>query len=703
MAIDMDQFLHTFYEESFEGLEIMESNLLNLDVGAADDDMVNSIFRAAHSIKGGSATFGLTDVAEFTHVLETLLDEVRDGKRCVTQELVDLFLRCVDCLKDMLTSLQDGEAVDQEKKQGLQAELEAELNGGDKEPPSEPSRPTEPAAAEGEPKARIWKISFKPLHHLFKTGNDPELIFQELASHGTLQATVNCDDLPILADVDPEDCYLSWELQMASASSRDELKAAFEWVEDDCELSIEESGEARVPAAQTGGESNSEAVKGEHRSASPPPLQKNAPARSGKAGSDKPSKVSKGEGSSIRVSIDKIDDLINMVGELVITQSMLGQISADFSEITPNDFEKLKDGLANLERNTRELQESVMRIRMLPISFAFNRFPRMVHDLSSKLNKSVVLKMSGEQTELDKTVMEKIGDPLVHLVRNSLDHGIETPEERRKAGKPETGTVHLNAFHKGGNIVIEITDDGAGINKERVLRKAIERGLVNEGETLSDEHIYDLLFEPGFSTAAQVSDVSGRGVGMDVVKRNMQDLGGSIELDSVEGQGSTFRIRLPLTLAILDGQLVRVGSDTFIIPLVSIVESLQINEKSVNTIAGSSEIYKLRDDYIPIVRLYDVFGQTPDSENLVGGLLVVVEGEGQKVGLFVDEMLGQQQVVIKSLETNFKRIEGISGATILGDGKVSLILDVAGLIRASQSFPRRPRAPLVDSGLNAVA
>ncbi len=393
------------------------------------------------------------------------------------------------------------------------------------------------------------------------------------------------------------------------------------------------------------------------------------------------------EAGSIRVSIDKIDALINMVGELVITQSMLNQLGEDFDMAR---LAKLQEGLAQLERNTRELQENVMRIRMLPISFAFNRFPRMVHDLTQKLGKEVELKLSGEQTELDKTVMEKIGDPLVHLVRNSLDHGLERPDVRKKAGKSPVGLLHLNAFHQGGNIVIEISDDGAGLNKARITAKAKERGLVGEEEVLTDEKIYELIFQAGFSTADVISDVSGRGVGMDVVKRNIKDLGGTIEVKSEEGVGTRFTIRLPLTLAILDGQLVRVGSDTFILPLVSIVESLQISRDNVNVIAGKSEVYKLRNEYLPIVRLYNVFGQTPDSTTIEGGLLVVVEGDGQRIGLFVDDLLGQQQVVIKSLETNFQRVEGISGATILGDGTVALILDISGVIQCSRRMPFTP-------------
>jgi two-component system chemotaxis sensor kinase CheA len=381
--------------------------------------------------------------------------------------------------------------------------------------------------------------------------------------------------------------------------------------------------------------------------------------------------------SSIRVGTDKVDTLINLVGELVITQSMLSQMGEHFD---PQKLPQLIDGLEQLERNTRELQEGIMRIRMLPISFAFNRFPRLVHDLSAKMGKQVELKLTGEQTELDKTVMEKIGDPLVHLVRNSLDHGLETSERRIAAGKPETGLLHLNAYHQGGNIVIEISDDGAGLDEDKILQKAIERDLVSPSETLTADKIHELIFLPGFSTADVVSDVSGRGVGMDVVRKNINSLGGSVEVHSERGVGSTFTIRLPLTLAIMDGQIIQVAEQKYIIPLISIIESVEIKPDTVKNVTGKGELYPLRDEYVPLIRLGDVFNLQSETECLEDGLLVVVECEDHKVGLFVDELLAQQQVVIKSLETNFRKVVGVAGATILGDGSVALILDIAGLM-----------------------
>ncbi len=658
----------------------MESGLLNLDIGAADNDTVNSIFRAAHSIKGGSATFGFSEVAEFTHGMETLLDEMRDGSRDVTQGSVDTLLQSVDCLREMLAASRDKTPIDTERAAVVKGELEEILASGNNNAETNSVKKPETAdTPEACGNRAGWQIKFKPHHDMLRTGNDPVRMFRELAELGELAVEVNISQLPILDDLDPEESYLSWALTLKSNVEIEKVKEIFEWVEDECDFEITEI-EVDAPHANEVGKRGGITSKAEV-----------TPVTAAKPAGSKATVNT--DSASIRVSIDKVDALINMVGELVITQSMIGQLDCDFDDFDISRMEKLRDGLTLLERNTRELQESVMRIRMLPISFAFNRFPRMVHDLCQKLDKKIELKTTGEQTELDKTVMEKIGDPLVHLVRNSIDHGIEIPEDRLKAGKPEFGTIELNAFHKGGNIIIEIKDDGAGFNKERIKAKAIEKELIGSDEILSDEKIYDLLFQPGFSTAEQLSDVSGRGVGMDVVRRNIRELGGNIDVTSEEGIGTTFTIRLPLTLAILDGQLVCVGDEIYITPLVSIVESLQIKQEFVNNIAGQTELYKVRDDYIPIVRMHDMFGINIKRKGLEGGLLVVVEGDGKKAGLLVDELLGQQQVVIKSLETNYKRVDGVSGATILGDGTVALILDVDGLIDLSRNPPTSSSTP----------
>jgi len=675
MSIDMEQFKITFVEESLEGLDTMESVLLDMHPGESDAEAIDNIFRAAHSIKGGAATFGLGDIANFTHVVETLLDEVRNGDRDITQEAIVLFLSSVDCIREMISADQNGEAIDQERIEEIKSGLDRML-GSEQE--DEAVTPEDNAAVSVVTQGDGWKIIFKPFPGMLRTGNDVVRMFRELAGLGKFNAVVDTENLPPLIDLDPEEACLGWCITLHGEIDKAQISEIFEWVEDDCELEIIPlvGGNTEADSKDTTNNATEENKPVDLQEASLPP--------EGRVEEDRRQttrKTSSPESSSIRVGIDKIDDLINMVGELVITQSMLSQLGEDFDM---SRVERLNDGLAELERNTRELQESVMRIRMLPISFAFNRFPRMVHDLSAKLDKKIELTMSGEQTELDKTVMEKIGDPLVHLVRNSIDHGIETPEVRKAAGKPETGVVNLNAYHQGGNIIIEISDDGAGLNYEKILAKAVERGLVGASEELPEEKVYELLFEPGFSTADVVSDVSGRGVGMDVVKRNIMALGGRVDVKSVQGEGSTFTIRLPLTLAILDGQLVRVGDNTYIIPLVSIVESLLVDQKNVNEIAGKAEVYQLRSDYLPIIRLYEIFGIEPDRRSLDDGLLVVVEGDGKKGGLLVDELLGQQQVVIKSLETNFRRVEGLSGATILGDGTVALIVDVAGVVRLSR-------------------
>ncbi len=692
MSFDMSQFLVTFYEESFEGLDIMETELLALDVGEADLETINTIFRAAHSIKGGSGTFGLNDVANFTHVMETLLDEMRDGKREVTQHAVNILLESVDVLREMLSSLQAEDEPDHDRVAEVKQKLDNLLAGDegtatDSAASSTDSENTQTESDSGQMAG--WKIYFKPHADMLQTGNDPVRMFRELHNLGELNVEVDTSALPDFLLMEPENSALAWNLTLKGNIDKAAIDEVFDWVEDECDLTVTPLQQA-APAADT----NKTSTTTPAAPVSKPETAEQAVKAAAKSAGKSKRKTASTESSSIRVSIDKVDELINMVGELVITQSMLSQLGEE-EEFGEEQIEKLKNGLMQLERNTREMQENVMRIRMLPISFVFQRFPRLVHDLSEKLSKKIELKLSGESTELDKTVMEKIGDPLVHLVRNSLDHGIESPQDRVAAGKPETGIIHLNAYHEGGNIIIEITDDGAGLNLEKILAKAKESGLVGDNDKLSDEEIADLIFQPGFSTADVVSDVSGRGVGMDVVRRNIRALGGTVEVATEAGRGSTFTIRLPLTLAILDGQSIAVGEEIYIVPLVSIIESIQVDSELVNSITGQADVYRLRDEYIPIVKLCDVFNIKPTYESMEDGLLVVVEAEGKKVALLVDDLLGQQQVVIKSLETNFRKVEGISGATILGDGTVALILDITGLIAISRQRRNKPGATSV--------
>jgi two-component system chemotaxis sensor kinase CheA len=661
MSINLEQFHQTFFEESFEGLDTMESALLNLQSGEPGAESINTIFRAAHSIKGGSGTFGFAEVAKFTHVLETLLNEMRDGRRPVTPEVINLLLESVDVLREMLGAVRAGSPVDAAQVRAVQVRLEAVLANG---PSSVVSRPRSSRFRTNDRRlttsgSAVWNIRFRPRAHLFKTGNDPLRIFRELDALGALTVETDLAGLPEFTEFDPESCYLSWTARLAGDASEAAVNDLFDWVRDDADIEI----------------GHRSSVVGRPSPAAGPLTVDRRPTADDARSAPR---AAAGESASIRVDIAKVDALINMVGELVITQNILRQIGENFEM---SRLHKLTQALAELDRNTRELQESVMRIRMLPISFAFNRVPRLVHDLSAKLGKQVELRMSGESTELDKTVMERIVDPLVHLVRNTCDHGIEMPELRVAAGKPETGTLTLSACHKGGNVVIEIADDGAGLNRDKILRKAVERGLVRPDANLTDEEIHALIFLPGFSTADQVSDVSGRGVGMDVVRKNIQSLGGSVEIASEPGKGAKFTVRLPLTLAIMDGQSVAVGSEFYIVPLVSIIVSTLVRREDVSTMVNGAEVFRFRDEYLPLIRLYDLYGSRPRTTDISQGLMVVVEGDGKRAGLFVDELLGQQQVVIKSLEANYRRVEGISGATILGDGSVALILDIPGLIR----------------------
>ena len=681
MSIDMAQFHQVFFEESFEGLDAMESGLLNLDMGDVDVEEINTIFRAAHSIKGGSGTFGFKAVSDFTHVMETLLDEMRDGRRQVTQQAVDVLLGSVDCLREMLQAMQDGSDIDQQSVSSHQQALDAELHNSPQMPQNESNSVEVEQTNAAEEEIAGWKIAFSPHLHLLKTGNEPVRMFRELGTLGELTVTADLQGVPDLYQLDPEECHLSWKLDLRGYVPVNEIDDIFDWVEDDCDLAKQAlfSETQFISEQPTVIASSVDSLPADNvpTPGHPEPI---LPPKQPKKEEAKP--ASKGS-SSIRVDTRKIDTLINMVGELVITQSMLSLIGEHF-ELSKLD--QLKNGLSQLERHTRELQESVMNIRMLPISFVFSRFPRLAHDISNKLGKKIELKLVGEHTEVDKTVVELLSDPLVHLVRNSLDHGVEMPDVRVAAGKPETGTVTLEAYHRGGNIVIEVSDDGKGLDKDKLRAKAIEKGLIEPDSVLTDKQTYELIFMPGFSTAEQLTDISGRGVGMDVVRRNIQTLGGNIEIISTLGKGSTISIHLPLTLAILDGQSVAVGDETYIVPLGAIIESLNIKAEQVNRVVGKGETFLLRGQYIPIIRMHEMFNVTTAKHTkLTEGLLVVVEGQGVRCGLFVDDLLGQQQVVIKSLEANYRRGEGVSGATILGDGSVALILDIPGLVRlASQ-------------------
>lgn len=678
MALDMEQLRKMFYEECRENLEVLEDVLLNLDPAHIEDESINTIFRAAHSIKGGAGTFNLLDISEFTHNVEAYLDLVRNHERALTSETIDLLLKSGDCIHSMLEGHEQGSEVNLELKESVGKQLALLLG----EQASESEQPL--ASAEQQPlQNQAWEVTFSPHPEIFFSGNDPLRILRELKDlDPSCLIEVDTQQLPDVNAIEAELCFLAWKATLDSSVEKALIQEVFEWVEDECDLEIK-SGQKQTSSIELDAEPPATEQSANSAPAADPENEKETVSKA--------TKVAKPESSvsSIRVDIDKVDSLINLVGELVITQSMLTEIGNDF---TMDKLEKLKAGLDQLLQNSKDLQENVLNIRMLPMSFAFSRFPRLVRDLSGRLDKQVELRIVGEQTELDKTVLERIVDPLVHLVRNGIDHGIEQPQQRIEAGKSEVGTIELNAYHQGGAIVIEIKDDGAGLDCDKLWNKAIEKGVLSQDsrrEEFGDKQVMNLIFAPGFSTAEEVSDISGRGVGMDVVRRNIEELGGHIEVESELGKGSCFTINLPLTLAILDGQLVRVAGEVYVIPLLTIVESIQIDPECIKLASGGVELYRLREENIPILRLQDEL-EMGKSEGLDSGILCFVEAAGNRVGLLLDELLDQQQVVIKSLESNYTKVAGISGATILGDGSVSLILDIQGLIthflnRASES------------------
>ena len=655
MSDPMEQFKVVFFEECSELLVNLEEGLMLLQRGENDGETMNAVFRAVHSIKGGAGAFGFDALVGFAHIQETLLDEMRSNAIEIKPEYIDVLLQAFDILSELVGAAQREDAVD--KNYGTEA---AQAMKKIMETSGTVEVKTEQVSVDEEPqniKTRHFNISFKPFEELYQRANEPILLIRELNDLGELDVELNTSDMPDITEMDAELAYFSWKFDLITEFSEDAIEEVFEFVEGDCELIITE--EIAATTEITTAETDPDAVR--------QGAQKTAVA-----------KTSGGEtvvSQSIRVELDKVDRLVNMVGELVITQAMLREQG---SQLLVEQYPNLVQGIEELSRHIRDLQESVMAIRAQPVKSVFSRMPRLVRELTASLDKKARLVMTGEETEVDKTVTERIGDPLMHMIRNSVDHGLESPTDRLDAGKEEEGTIHLSAFHRGGRIFIEIEDDGAGINREVVLKKPIENGLVSPDATLSDEEINNLIFLPGFSTAESVTNVSGRGVGMDVVRKNIQSLGGRISISSKSGKGSKFTMSLPLTLAVMDGMVVEIGGEKFVLPLVNIIQTLRPTPKEINSLPDGRNLMMFRDEYIFLVPLYDVFDVEDAITNPCEGLVVVVEGDGgMLMGFIVDDLVNQQQVVIKSLETNYELIEGVSGATILGNGRVSLIIDIA--------------------------
>ncbi len=701
---DLSQFYQIFFEEAGENLDLMEQTLLNLNLETADDEDLNGIFRCAHSVKGGAATFGFSDVAELTHQMESLLDRLRRHELKPNSAMVDVLLESADASRGLLARHQSGETGEGPPTAELVQRIRALVSGAEvapaavvktvapvAAPPVVPVIPATPAAP----------VAAKPASGL----RSLEIVISKLAQPETADAIMELfRDIPGLGEIKPMPCTQA-DMRIFAAetsSSDDDLLDLFAFHVSREQVRISENAKPAVPVTSTPAPVQTEepsagfgffdgAPGAPGTTVAPAPAP--APAatalvtdevnasKQAPAGPKTPLPAhAQPEAATIRVAISKVDQLINLVGELVITQAMLAQNSR---ALDPALYQQLLTGLTDLDRNTRDLQESVMSIRMIPMSIVFSRFPRMLRDLASKLGKKVDFVTQGEATELDKGLVEKITDPLTHLVRNSCDHGIELPADRIRAGKPETGTITLSAAHQGGSIVIEVRDDGKGMSRQKILAKARERGL-DVSDQMSDADVWQLIFAPGFSTAEVVTDVSGRGVGMDVVKRNITSLNGTVDIESAEGYGMRVSVRLPLTLAIMDGMSVGVGNEVYILPLSSVVESFQVQPGAVSTVGQGAQLVKVRDEYMPVIELEKVFQVPRFDMDKSSDIMVVIEAEGSRVVLLVDELLGQQQVVVKNLESNYRKVPNVSGATILGDGKVALILDTGALVRRSR-------------------
>ncbi len=665
MSIDLRQFHASFFSESLEGLDATEANLLRLEGGERSPELLNAIFRAVHSIKGAAGSLGFPEIGRFTHEFENVLDDMRKGEFDPRPETVDVMLACVDHVRLSLRAAQAEKPHDSARDAELLGRLVELRDAG----PGAPPAPAAPAP-EAE-KDRVYRIRFQPNDGFFASGNDALKLLRVLDSMGSLSVKADLSRLPAAEGFDPEKCYLAWDLELRTERERQEVADVFGWVEDDCKVDLDAPAQAAaLPAPEEKKPEVPERRRDDRRKGD---------RRGGSRRAEDDSLLGP-RGDILHVGRAKLDGLMNAVGELVITKTILKQI---LSQLEGDGSGRLEEALQELEHHARELQDSVMAIRMQPMSFAFGRFPRLVRDLCQSSGKLVQLRVSGEGSELDSTVIEKLVDPLTHLVRNALDHGIEPPAERVAAGKLETATLTLHAEHRGGNIEIVVSDDGRGINRERVRAKAAEQGLISGQEALSDEKVQELIFAPGFSTAEKLNELSGRGVGLDVVRKNVNALNGMIKVESEPGRGTRFLIRLPLTLAIVDGMRVGVGAETYILPLASILECIRPGAAAVRAIAHQGHVLEIRGEYLPLVSLGGLFGI--EALGPQEGIAVVLESDGARIALLVDQLLGQEQVVIKTLEANYRKVPCVAGATILGEGRVVLILDVASLVRSAQA------------------
>lgn len=652
--MDISDFYQTFFDEADELLADMEKHLLELDFASPDTEMLNAIFRAAHSIKGGAGTFGFTVLQETTHIMENLLDDARRGELCLSTDIINLFLESKDIMQDQLDAYKSSQEPDQETFRYIcealrQIALDDKPQAAPVTAPAEPAKTSQPESTSG-----LLTVSLRALSESDKT-----VLLEELTNLGdVLSHQQQADTL---------------QVELQTSVSADDIQAVLCFVLEPEQITIT-AGSAQPAIAEPPQQEIPVAAV-----LTPAPVQtpKSDAAAKPKAAPRAPA----AESSSLRVAVEKVDQIINQVGELIITQAMLSQLSG---VLDSQLHDQLISSIGQMERNARDLQESVMSIRMMPMEYVFSRFPRLVHDLGSKLDKEIELTLKGGSAELDKSLIERIIDPLTHLVRNSLDHGIESAEARLAKCKPAKGNLTLSAEHHGGSIVIEVIDDGAGLNRQKILARAQAQGL-SVSDNWSDKEIWMLIFAAGFSTAEKVTDVSGRGVGMDVVRRNILAMGGHVEIHSEQDKGTTIRIILPLTLAILDGMSVRVGDEIYVLPLGTVMESLKPSESALYRMAGDEQMLLVRGEYLPLVELHQVFNIESDVKQASDGIAVILESAGCRYALLVDQLIGQHQVVVKNLELNYRKVPGISAATILGDGSVALILDVVALITLSKN------------------